>query len=109
MVRKDCKHYDPPSGWDGADGCLLRNDWFTPCENCERYESKNKQSNADYVRSMTDEELAEWYWWMLHYVQGYTDSRVALREWLKQDYTTFVAQEYKKDLIDRLNREGISP
>ena len=67
------------------------------------------KTNADYVRSMTDDELAEWYWWMLHYVQGYTDSRVALREWLKEDYTTFVAQEYKKDLIDKLNREGIAP
>ena len=66
-------------------------------------------TNADYVRTMTDDELVEWYWWMLHYVQGYTDSRVALREWLKQDYTTFVTQEYEKDLIDRLNREGIAP
>ena len=79
-------------------------------KDCPSYKKfTHKKSNADYVRSMTDEELAEWYWWMLHYVQGYTDSRVALREWLKQDYTTFVAQEYKKDLIDRLNREGISP
>ena len=43
-------------------------------------------TNADHVRSMTDDELAEWYWWMLHYVQGYTDSRVALREWLKEEY-----------------------
>ena len=43
-------------------------------------------TNADRVRSMTDKELAEWYWWMLHYVQGYTDSRVALREWLKEEY-----------------------
>lgn len=66
-------------------------------------------TNADYIRQMTDDELAEWYWWMLHYVQGYTDSRIALREWLKQDYTTFIAQEYEKDLNDRLNREGISP
>lgn len=46
----------------------------------------HKKSNADYVRSMTDEELAEWYWWMLHYVQGYTDSRIALREWLKEEF-----------------------
>lgn len=71
--------------------------------------ARKSQTNADRVRSMTDEELAEWYWWMLHYVQGYTDSRVALRKWLKQDYTTFVTQEYKKDLINRLNREGIAP
>lgn len=43
-------------------------------------------TNADRVRAMTDEELAEWYWRMLHYIQGYTDSRVALREWLKEEY-----------------------
>lgn len=66
-------------------------------------------TNADMVRQMTDDEINEWYWWMLHYVQGYTDSRIALREWLKQNCTTFVAQEYEKDLNDRLNREGISP
>lgn len=76
---------------------------------CNRYIEKKPLTNADRIRAMTDDELAEWYWWMLRYVQGYTDSRVALREWLKQDYTTFIAQEYKKDLIDRLNREGIAP
>lgn len=42
-----------------------------------------RKTNADRIRAMTDEELAEWYWWMLKYVQGYTDSRVALRDWLK--------------------------
>ena len=46
---------------------------------------KHKQTNADRIRAMTDEELAEWYWWMLRYVQGYTDSRVALLDWLKQE------------------------
>lgn len=45
-------------------------------------------TNADRIRSMTDEELAEWYWWMLRYVQGYTDSRVALRDWLKEGVET---------------------
>ena len=44
-----------------------------------------KQTNADRIRQMTDEELAEWYWWMLKYVQGYTDSRIALIDWLKQE------------------------
>lgn len=42
------------------------------------------KTNADRIRAMTDEELAEWYWWMLRYVQGYTDSRVALLDWLKE-------------------------
>ncbi len=43
------------------------------------------KTNADRIRNMTDEELAEWYWWMLRYVQGYTDSRLALSEWLKEE------------------------
>lgn len=58
MVRDDCKHYQPPSGWCDGDCCELRKDFFTPCENCEHYESKNKRTNADRIRAMTDEELA---------------------------------------------------
>ena len=50
-----------------------------------QYDPPQPQTNADRVRAMTDEELAEWYWWMLRYVQGYTDSRVALLDWLKQE------------------------
>ena len=30
------------------------------CENCEHYHSKYKKTNADRIRAMTDEELAEW-------------------------------------------------
>ena len=51
---------------------------------CENGIAKVK-TNADRIRSMTDEELAEWYWWMLRYVQGYTDSKLALSEWLKEE------------------------
>ncbi len=50
-----------------------------------------RKTNGDKVRSMTDDELAEWYWWMLHYVQGYTDSRVALREWLKEEFHGYLS------------------
>ena len=42
-------------------------------------------TNYDRVMSKTPEELAEWFWWMLKYVQGYTDSRCALLDWLKQE------------------------
>ena len=37
------------------------------------------------------------------------DCRGCWLDWLKQDYITFVVQEYEKDLNDRLNREGIFP
>lgn len=42
-------------------------------------------TNYDRVMSKTLEDLAEWFWWMLRYVQGYTDSRVALLDWLRQE------------------------
>ena len=42
-------------------------------------------TNADKTRAMTDEELAEWFWWMLNYVRGATDSKMALLDWLKQE------------------------
>ena len=41
-------------------------------------------TNGDKVRQMTDEELSEWFWWMLHYVRTYTDSRIALANWLRE-------------------------
>ena len=59
MVRDDCKHYQPPSGWCDGDYCELRKDFFTPCDGCENYENKNKRTNAMKIRSMTDEELAD--------------------------------------------------
>lgn len=80
-----CK-YNPPD--------YLSHEPDKPCGDCWVYgegneptkfvEMDNRPTNADKVRAMTDEELADWYWWMLKYVQGYTDSRVALLDWLKQ-------------------------
>ena len=49
------------------------------------YVPTKPKTNADRIRSMTDEEIADWYWWMLKHVQGYTDSRLALSEWLKKE------------------------
>lgn len=54
------------------------------CEKVQDFIS-NPDTNADRIRAMTDEELAEWYWWMLNYVRGATDSRTALLDWLKQE------------------------
>ena len=55
------------------------------CKDCDSYHSRYEPTNADKVRAMTDGELADWYWWMLKHVQGYTDSRLALTEWLKKE------------------------
>lgn len=58
-------------------------------ESCLAWKDKDEpKTNIDRVHAMNAEELAEWYWWMLRYVQGYTDSRVALLDWLKQETTT---------------------
>ena len=66
--------------------CINCNSYFKYSDVFESEETTQpKPTNADRVRSMTDEELAEWYWWMLKYVQFYTDSRIALIDWLKQE------------------------
>lgn len=44
-----------------------------------------KKTNADRIRAMTDEEISEWFWWMLDYIKSYTDSRIALIDWLKKE------------------------
>ena len=86
MMFKQCTHYD----------CNLRNNagycksttCINPSYNNHEISTVIKQkpkTNADRIRSMTDEELAEWYWWMLSYVQGYTDSKLALSKWLKEE------------------------
>ena len=42
-------------------------------------------TNADRVRSMTDEELEKWYWWMHKEMMCATDSRTFVHNWLKQE------------------------
>ena len=43
------------------------------------------RTNADYIRSMTDEEIEEWYWWMHKEMMYYTDSMAFVHNWLKQE------------------------
>ena len=44
-----------------------------------------KTTNADRIRSMTDEELEKWYWWMHKEMMCATDSRTFVHNWLKQE------------------------
>ena len=39
-------------------------------------------TNADRIRSMTDEEIEEWYWRMHKEMMYYTDSRAFVHDWL---------------------------
>lgn len=67
--------------------CLDRNN----CHGCSRYEQHKSnvypppKVNADRVRAMSDEEIEAWYWWMHKEMMRYTDSRVFLHDWLRQE------------------------
>lgn len=70
------------------------------CESCKQYHSKYKPSNADRIRAMTDEELAEWLAEVLfHCSNTICDQRCPMykcccdqpsdniEDWLKQEVT----------------------
>lgn len=42
-------------------------------------------TNADRIRAMSIEEIENWFWWMHKEMMRYTDSRVFLHEWLRQE------------------------
>lgn len=90
-VKEDCYWYD----YDNDMGaripyCKLKPADHGPiepsdCKNCLQYHSKSKRTNGDKVRAMNDEQLNDWFWEMLDYTRGFTDSRIALKEWLKKE------------------------
>ena len=41
-------------------------------------------TNADRIRSMSDEEIEQWFWWMYEEMTHYTDSHEFMHDWLKQ-------------------------
>ena len=67
--------------------CVLHN---TRCK-CEDYNPRNSKpiTNADRIRSMSDEELCDEYFRILnHELWRYTDSRSGLLDWLRQEAET---------------------
>lgn len=53
----------------------------SPCSECKefsKYEYENKKTNADRIRSMSDEELEEFL------IDLADDGNLRIREWLKQ-------------------------
>lgn len=52
----NCQHYW--SNGKGMDECTLHNQWTDSIKECDDFASKHKQTNADRIRSMTDEELS---------------------------------------------------
>ena len=51
----------------------------------EALKQLEKKTNADRIRAMTDEELADEFIRIYNQLPRYTDSWLWLREWLKQE------------------------
>lgn len=90
-IKEDCYWYEEEQDMGARlPWCKLKPLSYGPitpsdCKDCKDYHCKHKPTNADRVRAMSDEQLNEWFWNQLRYTQGFTDSRIALREWLKQE------------------------
>lgn len=98
--KEDCYWYEE---WQDMNAHIpycrcKRADFIKPqdCENCEQYHSKYKPTNADHIRRMTDEELAEFIAYNTScqtcvvrkgesYECQYTNCSTAWLDWLKQE------------------------
>lgn len=67
---------------------------MSDCRKCEKFEEcavdedcglfvAKPLTNADHIRTMTDEEIEDWYWWMHKEMMRHTVSRVFVHDWLK--------------------------
>lgn len=52
---------------------------------CSRYKERKPVTNADCIRAMSTEEIEKWFWWMRKEMLQYTDSRLFLHDWLRQE------------------------
>lgn len=58
-MKEDCVYYIPPRR-DEDESCIYWEHTNWECSGCKRYKNKYKKTNADRIRAMTDEEIAEW-------------------------------------------------
>lgn len=72
---------------------LFGNDNHNECPECDG--ELRKKNNADRIRAMTDEELAEWFFTSMYDMgiqcnpcRGAFDCKYCLLEWLKQEAET---------------------
>ena len=58
-----------------------------PCSECLDYNKwqTTKTTHYDEIRAMSIEEIENWFWWMHKEMMWYTDSRVFLHDWLRQE------------------------
>lgn len=48
------------------------------------YMPQNK-TNFEKVKELDIDQFCKWYWWMLNKTRDYTDSKIALKDWLQED------------------------
>lgn len=61
------------------------NMFVEPCCNCNEGSEFKPKSNADRIRSMTDEELEAEFWRIYKELPKYSSSTVWFHEWLKKE------------------------
>jgi hypothetical protein len=85
-IKTDCYWYEEWEDMNATFPCckLSDNDILDSCDRCKEYHSKYHQTNADYIRQMTDEELAAWIWEndMLCFTR-----KEDVKEWLREEYS----------------------
>lgn len=74
MICLECKYFDAEQRY-----CRNKKAKYVGCDEC--YKANPKPTNADIIRSMTDEELAE----VLHNAGGNWYSEEYWLDWLKEE------------------------
>ena len=83
---ENCKHSEPIMG---GLACMGQKGmpFVRPTDSCEYWKTM-KQTNADRIRAMTDEELAEYLWGVESDGRAYgCRGKAAWLKWLKQEVT----------------------
>lgn len=87
----NCHWYDGVHGCQGCAECKIKHEivlWSDCCDHLWLIPKRLKiglKTNADRIRAMTDEELAEWFWkndWT------YLKTKREMLDWLKQEAET---------------------
>lgn len=89
MKREDCYWYSEEIDMGARlPFCGLQKgiDPLESCDGCKEYHSKYKRTNADRIRSMTDEELAKWIFELLWAYDAICDKNTKRwLDWLKEE------------------------
>lgn len=92
-MNSPCLHYECTNrnsfGYCKTTACInykYTKEWIESTTNCSPKAVFKPVTNADRIRAMTDEELCDEYFRILnHQLGNYTDSRLGLLGWLKEE------------------------